>query len=212
MQDAEKQEGQKTVVAFVAGLLIGGLLVWVFSSSPADTPADTGATNGGEQAETADSDGDTENENADAADDASEDEDASDESDSDTSSASDESETIDESSSDENESDATVSEDASVSVPDQAAGPVVVIDEVTFPTNDGWIAVRDFDDGVSGRILGAARYSVDVGLVPSDVNLLRATEAGNTYQVVFYTENGDRAFDLADDTLIEGVSDTFSAQ
>lgn len=34
MGDAEKQEGQKTVVAFITGLLIGGLLVWVFSSTP----------------------------------------------------------------------------------------------------------------------------------------------------------------------------------
>jgi len=29
-----KQESQKTVVAFIAGLLIGGLLVWVFGGTP----------------------------------------------------------------------------------------------------------------------------------------------------------------------------------
>ncbi len=34
MSDVEKQESQKTVVAFITGLLIGGLLVWVFSSTP----------------------------------------------------------------------------------------------------------------------------------------------------------------------------------
>lgn len=34
MTDVEKKESQKTVVAFISGLLIGGLLVWVFSSSP----------------------------------------------------------------------------------------------------------------------------------------------------------------------------------
>lgn len=39
--DLEKQEGQKTVVSFAAGLLIGGLLVWIFSGSPeAQAPAD----------------------------------------------------------------------------------------------------------------------------------------------------------------------------
>lgn len=38
MSEAEKQEGQKTVVAFITGLLIGGLLVWVFSSSPTQAP------------------------------------------------------------------------------------------------------------------------------------------------------------------------------
>lgn len=34
------QDGQKTVVTFIAGLLIGGLLVWVFSSGDASAPAD----------------------------------------------------------------------------------------------------------------------------------------------------------------------------
>lgn len=37
MSEVEKQESQKTVVAFITGLLIGGLLVWVFSSSPEET-------------------------------------------------------------------------------------------------------------------------------------------------------------------------------
>ena len=36
MSEAEKQESQKTVVAFITGLLIGGLLVWVFSATPED--------------------------------------------------------------------------------------------------------------------------------------------------------------------------------
>lgn len=36
MSEAEKQESQKTVVAFITGLLIGGLLVWVFSSTPTE--------------------------------------------------------------------------------------------------------------------------------------------------------------------------------
>lgn len=50
MSEAEKQEGQKTVVAFITGLLIGGLLVWVFSSSPEKTTEDvTKDTNNTEQ-------------------------------------------------------------------------------------------------------------------------------------------------------------------
>jgi hypothetical protein len=36
---AEKQEGQKTVVSFIVGLLIGGLLVWAFSGPAATAPA-----------------------------------------------------------------------------------------------------------------------------------------------------------------------------
>lgn len=34
MTEEKKREVQKTVVAFVAGLIIGGLFVWVFSSAP----------------------------------------------------------------------------------------------------------------------------------------------------------------------------------
>lgn len=34
----EKQEGQKTVVSFIVGLLIGGLLVWAFSGPSVEAP------------------------------------------------------------------------------------------------------------------------------------------------------------------------------
>lgn len=36
----DKQEGQKTVVSFIVGLLIGGLLVWAFSGPSAEAPKD----------------------------------------------------------------------------------------------------------------------------------------------------------------------------
>ena len=38
----EKQEGQKTLIAFIVGLLIGGLLVWAFSGPSANAPAPAG--------------------------------------------------------------------------------------------------------------------------------------------------------------------------
>lgn len=37
----EKQEGQKTIVSFIVGLLIGGLLVWAFSGPSVEAPKDT---------------------------------------------------------------------------------------------------------------------------------------------------------------------------
>lgn len=36
----EKQDGQKTIVAFVVGLLIGGMLVWAFSGPDMDSTHD----------------------------------------------------------------------------------------------------------------------------------------------------------------------------
>lgn len=48
--EAEQQQGQKTVVAFISGLLIGGLLMWVFGAEPKTD----GAANVKKDADTAD--------------------------------------------------------------------------------------------------------------------------------------------------------------
>ena len=37
-EETTQTDGQKTVVAFVAGLLVGGLLVWIFNDTPAEAP------------------------------------------------------------------------------------------------------------------------------------------------------------------------------
>ena len=36
----EMQEGQKTIVSFIVGLLIGGLLVWAFSGPTVNAPTE----------------------------------------------------------------------------------------------------------------------------------------------------------------------------
>jgi len=38
MAEEKQQDGQKTIVAFVVGLLIGGMLVWAFSGSSTEAP------------------------------------------------------------------------------------------------------------------------------------------------------------------------------
>lgn len=184
MTETEKQEGQKTVVAFIAGLLIGGLLVWVFSASPETVPAESNTET------------DTENVSNDA--DGDPDETPS----SDTNGSNDSADT----SADANEVDEapTADGDGELSVSNQPAGSVVVLDSISYPTEAGWVVVRDYIGGVSGRILGAARYNLTDRLLPESVNLLRATEAGSTYQVVFYSEDGDRSFNVSDDIQIEG--------
>lgn len=189
MSETEKQEGQKTVVAFIAGLLIGGLLVWVFSSTPEEeatnTPTDdtseemSNSSNGSNNRSSSNGNGTASNAN--------------------------------DTRSDTNQTSQVIGE-GSLVVADQAAGSVVAIDSVTFPTEEGWVVVRDYENGNPGSVLGAARYEVEVGLVPSDVRLLRATESGSTYQVTFYSESGDQVFDLADDQPIEGSGVTFTAQ
>jgi hypothetical protein len=192
MAEAEKQEGQKTVVAFIAGLLIGGLLVWVFSSTPEPAATDSNTDNEGSLVD--DSEDDMEDDESDVVG-----------SDTNTRPATNGSATT-------NGSNSQQTGNGSLTVDDQAAGTTVVLDSVTYPSTDGWVVVRDYENGTAGSILGAARYSTDVGLTPDVVTVLRATEAGNTYQVMFYSENGDRMFDLRDDAPVTGGAVTFTAQ
>lgn len=188
MSEAEKQEGQKTVVAFITGLLIGGLLVWVFSSSPesANAPVDT--------------EDDTTTEKVEGAKDTS-------------------NSTPDTSVGVKGGDTAAVitkpkevAGEGMLKVDDQKSGMTVELNETAFPTSNGWVVVRDYMDGTPGRVLGAARYSVETGLTPTAVSLLRETTPGSSYQVVYYTDDGDKEFSLSKDTLIEDIAATFKAK
>lgn len=191
MSEQEKQEGQKTVVAFIAGLLIGGLLVWVFSTGENTEMPETEVSD--EAAETTETDA------------------------SDTTSS--ETRTIERTETTPETPVATLpTGDGSITVADQEAGSVIAIASAEFPTTDGWVAVRDYEGDMIGGILGAARYSESQGLVPTEIELLRGTEAGKSYAVVFFTEDGATNvdgklyFDPAGDQQIEGIMTTFSAK
>ncbi len=184
MAEAEKQEGQKTVVAFITGLLIGGLLVWVFSSSPAKAPVETSS--------------DTTTETVEG-----------------TNSASEPAQTAPTETKATDTAVITKPQEqigsGMLKVDDQKSGAVVNLAKTQFPTVNGWVVVRDYMDGVPGNILGAARYGTEEGLTPTSVSLLRNTVTGSSYQVVYYTDNGDKVFDPADDKLIEDIGSTFKA-
>lgn len=187
-EEQEKQESQKTLVAFVAGLLIGGLLVWVFGGTPENTNNDANETD----TETSEIETTT-NRN-------------------------------DDNQSNSNDSDADTNESAtperpqmqtgegSIDVADQPAGMVVTLDSATFPSSEGWVGIRSFPNGQIGSILGAARYSEEQGLIPTEVELLAPTVAGRTYAVTFFSEDGDRKFNPAYDVQIDTELTTFTAQ
>lgn len=177
----EKEKNQKTVVAFIAGLLIGGLLVWVFGAAPESTTTDMDDdVTSGTQTETG-------NTNTEAGTSAQSRETSSSDSTSETPKI-------------------VVSGKGSISVSDQAAGTVVEIGDIEYPTTDGWIVIHDDVAGELGNALGASRYSTEVGLLPATVELLRSTEAGISYHAVLYSENGDRVFDLDDDQPLTTTS------
>ncbi|OGG69661.1 hypothetical protein A3I99_04825 [Candidatus Kaiserbacteria bacterium RIFCSPLOWO2_02_FULL_45_11b] len=178
----DKQEGQKTVVSFIVGLLIGGLLVWAFSGPAASAPKENDRNDDeteevveGEELEvTEEADEQKEEVAAPVA--------------------------------------TLPVGDGKVVVNNQAAGSVVTLTSATYPVSEGWIGVRDYQAGQLGGLLGVSRFSEAQGLVPSGVALQRATVAGKEYAVVVYTESGDRQFNLADDKQIDSVFATFTAQ
>ena len=87
----------------------------------------------------------------------------------------------------------------SFSVADQSAGGVVYVSQLVF-AEESWIAVREDNNGELGNILGAHRYPV--GKQDGVIELLRNTEAGKTYYVVIYVDDGDKKFDHKKDVLL----------
>ena len=97
----------------------------------------------------------------------------------------------------------------SVQVDDQKAGNSVTITKMNV-TKSTWLAVRD-----STHVLGARRF--EPGVTSGTIPLLRSTTAGQTYTVVMYVDDGDKAFDMHKDSLITNaggapVGDMFVAQ
>lgn len=182
MSEVEKKESQKTVVAFVTGLLIGGLLVWVFSSTPNNSTEPTkDEVNVDGTSEEITKDGEETNRLTEAETEA------------------------------KAEPIVNMVGEGELTVSDQKAGNVVLINVSKYPTKSGWVAVRELKDGILGNILGTARYNMDEGLTVHSIELLRDTTAGGSYQVLFYTNEGELKFTLGEDKLIEGVNATFKA-
>lgn len=185
MAEINQQDDKKTVVAFIVGLLIGGLLVWAFSGPAADAPTKSTATTTTER-----------------------------ESSKTTSEAATESTNTAEAASDADTPTATPAlpkGDGSVTVGEVKAGTNVALSSANYPVSEGWIGVRSYQDGRLGSILGVVRFSESQGLVPSEIVLQTPTRAGAQYAVVMYSEDGDRQFNLATDVQIDQVFATFTA-
>lgn len=178
------EENKKTIISFIAGLLVGGLLVFIFSE-PATEMTKQNDDAPVEVAET--SNKDAENKGKEAA-------------------------TDTEPVAPEAPAEVIVSNEGAIAVGDQPAGDTVELDSVEYPAKSGWIGVRDYENGQMSGLLGVARFHTDEGLLPESVQLLRSTEAGKTYAVVFYSDNGDKTFSLATDGQFSGVMETFKAE
>ncbi len=182
MAAEEQQDGQKTLVAFIVGLLIGGMLVWAFSGPDAAAP-----TTDEEAAEETTTEVTTEAEDVPTP-------------------------LGDKGGSETAQIPTLAVGTGAVTVNDQKAGTAIALESATYPVSEGWIGVREYNNDQLGFILGVVRFSESQGLVPSEIVLQRSTTAGNRYAVVIFTENGDLSFNLANDVQIDQIFDTFVAQ
>lgn len=173
------EENKKTIIAFIAGLLVGGLLVFIFAEPAAKDVGDNVR-----DVDTVTTDDMDEDEEVD----------------------------VPVTTNDEEENDDRNDSNGEVSVDDQKAGGTVRFEASSYPANVGWVGVRDYVDGQLSGLLGVVRWDTSMGLRPSEVKLLRPTEAGKTYAIVLYSDNGDRVFSLATDAQMSGVMETFKAE
>lgn len=84
-------------------------------------------------------------------------------------------------------------------VNDQNVGIIVDIETVVLE-NDSWVVIHEDNDGVLGNALGAQLFLQ--GDNSGKVELLRGMESGRVYYAVIRQDDGDRAFDLEEDTLV----------
>jgi len=184
MKEYTALKERKTVTAFGVGLMVGGLLVWVFNDTQVTAPnvSDMPVATTEQQMALAGA-----------------------------SNMSDETGTVApvEAVSVAQKPDVG---DGRIVVGEVNAGTVVELKSATFPANEGWVGVRRIHNGQVANILGAARYSQTQGLIPKRVELLTPMVAGVEYAVVFFTEDGDRQFNPRTDTQLDIAPITFTAR
>ncbi len=95
---------------------------------------------------------------------------------------------------------ATSSPRYTVSVNNQSAGSSVIISSVTVP-EISWVAIRENNNDVMGRILGAQKVFPGTAR-DVIVELLRPTASQVMYATVIYKDNGDGEFDFKVDELV----------
>jgi hypothetical protein len=184
MAEEKQQDGQKTIVAFVVGLLIGGMLVWAFSGPSTEAPTMTDPSDEAAEETAADDESEAESDTA---------------AETDTPEA-------------PTETPALSVGDGDIVVNNQPAGTSIALERATYPVSEGWVGVREFNNEQLGFILGVVRFSESKGLVPQEIILQRPTTPGRNYAVVVFTEDGDFDFNLANDAQIDTIFDTFTAE
>ncbi len=199
MAEKQQEEGQKTFVSFIIGLLIGGMLVWAFSSPDADdkTTLDNGK-------KSTDSELTSDNSKVDG---------TKKENDGKKIESTDNESTASENTGSSNGKKKIFKENGEIVVSDQSAGTEIKLDKAIYPISEGWVGVREYNkDGKLGYILGVVRFSEKYDMVPNTIILQRPTTAGKKYAVVVFSEDEDGAFNVYKDLQVGDPLDTFKAK
>lgn len=89
--------------------------------------------------------------------------------------------------------DSHIPESGAISVVDQPAGGVVIVETVTVPPPGVWVAVREMNGDNLGNVLGAVRVAgPKSGL---SIPLLRPTEPRRAYAIELYRDDNGGTFD-----------------
>jgi len=182
-EEQQQQDSSKTLVSFVVGLLIGGMLVWAFSG-----PSDHSEHEHDDEivVSTEVSEDTTDSE-------VSEDE-------------------VTVETTEAPTAPALPVGDGSIMVSDQPASALISLERATYPINEGWIGVRDYNNGQLGFILGVVQFSEAAGIVPENIVLQTPTQPGREYAVVIFESDGVRGFNAAGDVQLGEIYDTFTAE
>ncbi len=113
---------------------------------------------------------------------------------------------------DMSDNDSNMSGEANIEVEDQPASSSISLTTAEYPVAEGWIGVRQYNDGQLGSLLGVVRFSSSQGLMPQAIQLVAPTTAGSEYAVVIFEEDGDFDFSTTGDVEMNTVFDTFTAE
>jgi len=91
---------------------------------------------------------------------------------------------------------------ATLTVNDQFPGNIIYVSEVTLP-QPGWVVIRRDNNGTLGDIIGVGYFDTSVHV--GEVDLAQATNDGEHYVGVLYTDNGDYRFTTTADKPLLGA-------
>ena len=173
----KSNSGRNVTIAFIIGVIVGALLMWAWQDTRQATPSNT-ASSGTNSSNTLAVTGATDTTSGSA------------------------SGAVAMNSNTPSASDGQQSTDTITVVSPQPAGTVVTVGNISA-TDDVWAVVYEYQNGMMGRALGAARFTTDRR--SGTIELMRATLPNLTYAVALTADSPDHSFTLHQNAPLLGA-------